>query len=131
MPRELVDRIPLTAYIPATTQDETSSPSQPKSAVDGTKPGSHQASRVKLFLFSRKKAGHDPEAVWQKSKHPFVKLESNQAICAVCRVNFEPPRRVGVQNEGGVEAEALRLLACGHAFHVSWYGGVFVRRLNA
>ncbi|KAG8776570.1 hypothetical protein FRC12_000842 [Ceratobasidium sp. 428] len=129
MPRELVDRIPLAVYIPATIQGETNSSNQLKPAVDGTKLGSPKRTRFKLF-FSRKKARDDPEAIWQKSKHPFVKLESNQAICAVCKVDFEPPRRVGVQVEGGAEAEALRLLACGHAFHVSWYGGVFIRRLN-
>ncbi|KAG8724689.1 hypothetical protein FRC09_015600 [Ceratobasidium sp. 395] len=118
MPRALVDRIPLAVYIPATVQGETHSSSQPKPAVDGTKLGLLKRARLKLLFFSRIKARDDPEAIWQKSKHPFVKLESNQAICAVCKVDFEPPRRVGAQVEDGAEAEALRLLACGHAFHV-------------
>ncbi|KAG8770437.1 hypothetical protein FRC12_004252 [Ceratobasidium sp. 428] len=119
MPRELVDRIPLAVYIPATIQGETNSPSQPKSTVDGTKPGSRKATRVKLFRFFRRQTGDDPKAVWHKSEHPFVKPESNQAICAVCKVDFELPRRVGTQIEDDAEAEALRLLACGHAFYVS------------
>ncbi|KAG8712459.1 hypothetical protein FRC09_019843 [Ceratobasidium sp. 395] len=118
MPRVLVDRIPLAVYIPATIQGETNSSNKLKPAVDGTKLGLLKRTGFKLFFFSRKKVENDPEAIWQKSKHPFVKLESNQAICAVCKVDFEPPRRVGVQVEDGPEAEALRLLACGHAFHM-------------
>ncbi|KAG8776632.1 hypothetical protein FRC12_000817 [Ceratobasidium sp. 428] len=124
MPRELVDRIPLAVYIPATIPGETNLSNQLMPGVDGTKLGLPMRTRFGLSFFSQKKAGDDPEAIRQKSKHPFVKLESNQAICAVCKVDFEPPMRVGVQVEDGAEAEALRLLACGHAFHVSWYGAV-------
>ncbi|KAG8765635.1 hypothetical protein FRC12_007389 [Ceratobasidium sp. 428] len=126
MPRELVNRIPLGVYIPAIVQGETNSPTQPEPATAGTnlnsthlpKPDARKRTRVKLLLLSRKKAEDDPEAMWQKAEHPFVRLESNRAICAICKVDFEPPRRIG-DVENSAEAEALRLLACGHAFHVS------------
>ncbi|KAG8717658.1 hypothetical protein FRC09_013934 [Ceratobasidium sp. 395] len=126
MPRELVDRIPLAVYIPAILQGETNSPTQSKPAATAAKPSpihpprpdTRKRTRVKLFVFPRRKAESDPEAVWQKAEHPFVSLESNRAVCAVCKVDFEPPRRIG-DVENGAEAEALRLLACGHAFHVS------------
>ncbi|KAG8776569.1 hypothetical protein FRC12_000841 [Ceratobasidium sp. 428] len=125
MPRELADRIPLAVYIPAIAQNETDSPTQHKLAAAGTKsnpihppkPDTRKRTRVKLFFFSQRKVKDDPEAMWQKTQYPFVRLESNQAVCAVCKVDFEPPRRVG-DVEGGAEAEALRLLACGHVFHI-------------
>ncbi|KAG8724685.1 hypothetical protein FRC09_015596 [Ceratobasidium sp. 395] len=138
MPRELVDRIPLAVYIPAILQDETNSPTRSKPAAAGTKPNpihppkldTRKPTRVKLLLFPRKKTEDDPEAMWQKTEYPFVRLESNQAVCAVCKVDFEPPRRVG-DVEGGAEAEALRLLACGHVFHIEcldpWLVGVSAR----
>ncbi|KAG8776631.1 hypothetical protein FRC12_000816 [Ceratobasidium sp. 428] len=138
MPRELADRIPLAVYIPAIAQNETDSPTQHRLTAAGTrsnpihppKPDTRKRTRVKLFLFSRREVEDDPEAMWQKTEYPFVRLESNQAICAICKVDFEPSRRVG-DVEGGAEAEALRLLACGHVFHVSWCTEVFIPRLNS
>ncbi|KAG8724694.1 hypothetical protein FRC09_015605 [Ceratobasidium sp. 395] len=125
MPRELVDRIPLAVYIPAVVQDEAKSPTPLKSAADGAKPNpihppkpdTRKRTRIKLFLSPRKKAEDDPEAIWEKAEHPFVSLEPNRAVCAICRVDFEPPRRVG-DVEGDAEAESLRLFACGHVFHM-------------
>ncbi|KAG8762415.1 hypothetical protein FRC12_009043 [Ceratobasidium sp. 428] len=123
MPRELVDRIPLAVYIPAIIQDETKPPTPLKSVADTAKSNhthapKHKRTRIRLFFSPRKKAEDDPEAIWEKAEHPFVSLEPNRAVCAICRVDFEPPRRVG-DVEGDAEAESLRLFACGHVFHVS------------
>jgi hypothetical protein len=110
--------------------------------------------RRRFFFFRRKKAHPAPpggneeskggeevdlEAGWERNEYPFVKLEANRAACAVCLMDFEPPKRVGEkgkskdQGKGATEekvegvgggtgeaAEPLRLLACGHVFHVSF-----------
>lgn len=102
------------------------------------------------------------DEMWEESEYPFVRLEGNRAVCAICLMDFEEPRRVRgpgavkvdgstpvaaksptaasagagtqeVQVEGVTEeerdalhlddagegAQPLRLLMCGHAFHVS------------
>jgi hypothetical protein len=83
------------------------------------------------------------EANWVPTELPFVRLSANRASCAICLMDFaEPPRAAGstlpppgapadgnggeaetahaVQGEVDApeEAEPLRLLPCGHAFHV-------------
>ncbi len=78
------------------------------------------------------------EDLWEKSRLPFVRLEGNRAVCAVCLMDFdEPPRKKKpgasgapvspiasdgpTANEGPPsEPEPLRLLECGHCFHVSF-----------
>ncbi|KAG9121384.1 hypothetical protein FRC07_002680 [Ceratobasidium sp. 392] len=107
--RERVNRIPLAVYIPTVVQDETESRIP---ATDGNdekhtslSPG---CTWSKLFFCCRQKVEDDPEAIWQKTEHPFVRLEPNQAVCAICYVDFEPPKRVGVKD--GSEPEALRVL---------------------
>lgn len=99
------------------------------------------------------------DEMWEKSDYPFVRLEGNRAVCAICLMDFEEPRRIrgraaaaagkthsqsqslgaagaGTQevqveevteeerdalhlNDAGEGAQPLRLLSCGHAFHVS------------
>ena len=109
---------------------------------------------------------------WEKGEYPFVQLDSHRASCAICLLDFQEPRRVGVgaqesdatnapaqtqtpvemaenQSTGepvaqqedtanvtgqmallgddlslrlqdaGQGAQPLRLLKCGHVFHVS------------
>ena len=112
---------------------------------------------------------------WEKGEYPFVQLDSHRASCAICLLDFQAPRRMGIgaqgsdvtnagaqnqthreeaenqatgepviQQEGeadvteqtaalalpgddltlrlqdaGQGAQPLRLLKCGHVFHVS------------
>ena len=87
------------------------------------------------------------ECNWEKGEYPFVRLKDNRAACAICLMDFDEPKRVG-ENSGkpqksedaqvehvkddpprrqegfkfedaGEGPQPLRLLACGHAFHVS------------
>lgn len=92
-------------------------------------------------------SGDSWEDNWEKGDYPFVRLEDNRARCAICQTDFDEPRKVGANSgdhEKGEDTEAentkdeaprqqeglkledaeegpqpLRLLACGHAFHVS------------
>lgn len=104
------------------------------------------------------------EENWEAGEHPFVRLEGNRAVCAICLMDFEEPKKRGglstaeevdetpavpeitdvstqkvpveerIQEEvrsgdgdvdalkledAGEGAQPLRLLACGHVFHVS------------
>ncbi|KAI0775758.1 hypothetical protein BD413DRAFT_611236 [Trametes elegans] len=34
------------------------------------------------------------DEMWEKSEYPFVRLEGNRAVCAICLTDFEEPRRV-------------------------------------
>ena len=84
---------------------------------------------------------------WEKSEYPFVRLEGNRAACAICLMDFDEPKRVGSNSgkddedrdaevkgdenevpqhheelrleDAGEGPQPLRLLACGHVFHVS------------
>ena len=109
---------------------------------------------------------------WEKGEYPFVQLDSHRASCAICLLDFQEPRRVGVGaqesdvtnvpaqtqtpgemtenqptgepvaqqedtanvtgqmallgedlslrlQDAGQGAQPLRLLKCGHVFHVS------------
>jgi hypothetical protein len=92
-------------------------------------------------------SGDSWEDNWEKGEYPFVRLEGNRAACAICLMDFDEPKRVGthpgedVKVEGsetknsngevsqhpealrledaGEGPQPLRLLACGHVFHVS------------
>ena len=78
------------------------------------------------------------EDLWEKSRLPFIRLEGNRAACAICLMDFDEPPRKKKAGEGGApasppvandgstaneelpsEPEPLRLLECGHCFHVS------------
>ncbi|KAH6913817.1 hypothetical protein BKA70DRAFT_1094838 [Coprinopsis sp. MPI-PUGE-AT-0042] len=91
--------------------------------------------------------GDSWEDQYEKGEHPFVVLEGNRAACAICLMDFEPPKRKdeaaggeasvptsppaaapsrstsGLDPEqlrledSGEGAQPLRLLACGHVFH--------------
>ena len=91
-------------------------------------------------------SGDSWEDNWEKGEYPFVRLEGNRAACAICLMDFDEPKRVGSNSgkDGNVEAKGdegevpqphedlrledagegpqpLRLLACGHVFHVSHF----------
>ncbi|KAI0358484.1 hypothetical protein OH77DRAFT_1420876 [Trametes cingulata] len=34
------------------------------------------------------------DEMWEKGEYPFVRLEGNRAVCAICLMDFEEPRRV-------------------------------------
>ena len=102
------------------------------------------------------------DEMWEKGDYPFVRLEGNRAVCAICLMDFEEPKRIhgkraaagdysngepsslsaGVSaaeatqdiqveavteeerdnlklTDAGEGAQPLRLLGCGHVFHVS------------
>lgn len=103
------------------------------------------------------------DEMWEKGDYPFVRLEGNRAVCAICLMDFEEPRRIrgkkaaaaadatngeassasagapGAEatqeiqveavteeerdnlklTDAGEGAQPLRLLMCGHVFHVS------------
>lgn len=93
--------------------------------------------------------GDSWEDQYEKGEYPFVVLEGNRAACAICLMDFEPPKRrdeaAGGEasvptsppaaapsrsasgndpeqlrlEDSGEGAQPLRLLACGHVFHVS------------
>lgn len=164
LPKTVVDKIPLVLYIPA-PEDQESTPITEPPPVHTYPPTSPKSRPIKRrFFFLRKKKpgesnskqkdkGHgDPDSGgswednWEKGEYPFVRLEDNRAICAICLMNFDEPRKVGAdlgenKKDEGTEAEdakvesprqreelrledagegpqPLRLLACGHAFHV-------------
>lgn len=94
-------------------------------------------------------SGNSWEDNWEKGEYPFVRLEGNRAACAICLMDFDEPKRVGGnsgkgEKDGGADAKGdedgvpknheelrledagegpqpLRLLACGHVFHVSHF----------
>ncbi|KAI0630396.1 hypothetical protein C8Q77DRAFT_259319 [Trametes polyzona] len=57
-------------------------------------------------------AGDDADAdvpwdeMWEKSEYPFVRLEGNRAVCAICLMDFEEPRRVRGPGAHGKKAPA-------------------------
>ncbi|OSD06908.1 hypothetical protein PYCCODRAFT_1382876 [Trametes coccinea BRFM310] len=47
------------------------------------------------------------DEMWEKGEYPFVRLEGNRAVCAICLMDFEEPKRVrgpGVAGQGGAAA---------------------------
>ncbi|CDO72536.1 hypothetical protein BN946_scf184983.g19, partial [Trametes cinnabarina] len=34
------------------------------------------------------------DEIWEKGEYPFVRLEGNRAVCAICLMDFEAPKRV-------------------------------------
>jgi len=52
----------------------------------------------------------DPEKMtwedrWESGDYPFVRLEGNRAVCAICLLDFEPPKRVDGAEEGEEEVK--------------------------
>ncbi|EJF65285.1 hypothetical protein DICSQDRAFT_132851 [Dichomitus squalens LYAD-421 SS1] len=48
------------------------------------------------------------DETWEKGEYPFVRLEGNRAVCAICLMDFEEPRRVrgakGLRSDAGTRA---------------------------
>ncbi|PIL36212.1 hypothetical protein GSI_01873 [Ganoderma sinense ZZ0214-1] len=41
------------------------------------------------------------DEMWEKSEYPFVRLEGNRAVCAICLMDFEEPKRIrGAKGSG-------------------------------
>lgn len=177
--KSVVDRIPLVLYIPAPPEDDSAN-KDPIAKPDAAhlyppKPPASTPPRRRFAWFKRNmsKKGKDGEAKnasaeekhkgqswednWEQGEHPFVTLEGNRAVCAICLMDFEEPKRVTSENEetqkkvdeiapvvqkeaqkqdegsgnevteeerlkledAGEGPQPLRLLACGHVFHVS------------
>ena len=53
---------------------------------------------------------------WTRFPYPAHYLKPNKAMCAICQENFTEPR---VIRRILYEAEPLRILGCGHVYHVS------------
>lgn len=53
---------------------------------------------------------------WTRFPYPAHYLKPNKAICAICQENFTEPK---VIRRILYEAEPLRILGCGHVYHVS------------
>jgi len=111
------------------------------------KPGEPGSGKGKVHGDSS--SGDSWENNWEKGEYPFVRLEGNRAACAICLMDFDEPKRVGGDSgedrkRGDAEAkpnqdedsqhreelkledagegpQPLRLLACGHVFHVSYF----------
>ena len=108
------------------------------------KPG-EPTSKVKGKGHGNSGSGDSWEDNWEKGEYPFVRLEGNRAACAICLMDFDEPKRIGGNLEKGEKdkdaetkgtgvpqqpeelrledagegPQPLRLLACGHVFHVS------------
>ncbi len=46
------------------------------------------------------------DEMWEKGEYPFVRLEGNRAVCAICLMDFEEPKRVRGKKAKGVDAKA-------------------------
>ncbi|KAI1794162.1 hypothetical protein LXA43DRAFT_998029 [Ganoderma leucocontextum] len=44
------------------------------------------------------------DEMWEKSEYPFVRLEGNRAVCAICLMDFEEPKRVRGAKGSGAES---------------------------
>jgi hypothetical protein len=190
--RSIVERIPLVIYIPPPPDELAQAPITVPDAIFSYPPNPPRPPKMKerkvRFVFLKKlrskekskgvkSGGKQEETVekgepktwedyWEPGDYPFVRLEGNRAVCAICLMDFEEPKRVAgltppsekvretpsdksiaIQEEGDTAAGAqevpverqsdrdievqlrladagegpqpLRLLSCGHAFHVS------------
>ncbi|EGO00048.1 hypothetical protein SERLA73DRAFT_180442 [Serpula lacrymans var. lacrymans S7.3] len=118
LPKSLVDRIPLVIYIPPPPDDPFPGPIPiPKSAHSyPPKPVSAVRNMKRRFAFLRKvslpkkkaEGGSQKteksdsilggktrtwEDSWEQGEYPFVRLEGNRAVCAICLMDFEEPKK--------------------------------------
>jgi len=56
---------------------------------------------------------------WEDTEYPFVTLEGNHAACAICLMDYEAETSDLKLSDAGQGSRPLRLLDCGHIFHVS------------
>lgn len=95
---------PETAHVHAyPPQRDCPSPSSFQST--GTRVQSRRSKRWFTFrrISSKKETGFGSKELraedsyedkWEKGEYPFVRLEENRAVCAICLCDFEEPRRV-------------------------------------
>ena len=144
-----VEMIPLVHYIPAPEdQESTPIPKPSLEHAYPPSPSKPKPKKRPLFFWKKKKhqessspkKGTEPsgsgsadswEGNWEKGEYPFVRLEGNRATCGICLMDFNAPRRVGENSvisqtqrhegteENGEGPTPLRLMACGHVYHVS------------
>jgi hypothetical protein len=125
VPRAVVDKLPLVLYIPP-APDQPSKPVTLPSDLHTYPPKSPTSRRRLRFLpFGRRAASPSQiiksstgkekknpnrpltwEDHWEKGEYPFVQLDSHRASCAICLLDFEAPRRVGVGAQGSDNADA-------------------------
>jgi hypothetical protein len=67
-------------------------------------PAPHEAANMPLSTFDLTRLAHAP-----------IYLPSHKATCAVCQETYEPPKEARTIL---LRAEPLRLLGCGHVYHV-------------
>ncbi|KAJ7579264.1 hypothetical protein C8J56DRAFT_340856 [Mycena floridula] len=125
LPKSVVDRIPLVMYIPPPPDAPADAPIKiPEAAYSyPPKPSSpvNPKRRFRFLKFKPKKpktegasessetkegkqvaVEGDPqtwEDHWEQDGYPFVILDGNRAACAICLLDFEEPKRVGVDSE--------------------------------
>ena len=151
----MVEKIPLVHFIPAPEgQESTPIPKPPlEHNYPPISPKPKPVKRLLFFWRKKKHRESDPpknrtepsgsgsedswEGNWEKGEYPFVRLEGNRAACAICLMDFNAPKRIGTnsgtpevqrhEESGDAEEEPqpLRLMACGHVFHVSENSAVF------
>jgi len=124
VPRAIVDKLPLVLYIPP-PPDQPSKPVTFPSELHTYPPKSPTSRRRLRFLPFRRRAASSSdtgkggtgkekkdsnrppswEDNWEKGEYPFVQLDSHRASCAICLLDFEEPKRVGV---GAQESDDTR-----------------------
>ncbi|KIY50357.1 hypothetical protein FISHEDRAFT_23924, partial [Fistulina hepatica ATCC 64428] len=128
LPRSVVDCIPLVIYIPpppdAPLQDVVKIPevahTYPPKLAPTAEPEKARRRRFRFLRRQRKKtaeersasttekpsgatdapAGSTWEDRWENSGLPFVILEGNRAVCAICLMDFEEPNRASHAHSG-------------------------------
>lgn len=129
LPKSTVDRIPLVLYIPPPDDDFIGKGVEPKAPLPAhtyppNKSTEYNTRPKRRFRFLRlrpkKKSGSDSETRdnlkkgaagelntwedrWEDGEYPFVRLEGNRAVCAICLMDFEEPKRKPISSNGNVE----------------------------
>ncbi|KAI0743575.1 hypothetical protein C8Q80DRAFT_1182088 [Daedaleopsis nitida] len=79
------------------TGKKLSTPSSSKSASGSGSDGKPESSKEK-DLEGGAESDEDEDVpwdeMWEKGEHPFVRLEGNRAVCAICLMDFEEPKRI-------------------------------------
>lgn len=116
-----VDKIPLVLYIPPPPEDfqDVTPPPQahlyPPTRMTSMASVDSAQSRRSMFRFLKRRrtklkgkgknidsnmpnekadGGNAWEDRWEKGDFPFVRLEENRAACAICLMDFEPPKKL-------------------------------------
>ncbi|KAH7108079.1 hypothetical protein BKA62DRAFT_6365 [Auriculariales sp. MPI-PUGE-AT-0066] len=106
--QRVVDKIPLVLYIPPPPEDFPDAALAHKYPPTRTPTMASTASGKGMFRFLKRKrrqvkrkasekgidGGSAWEDSWEKGDFPFVRLPENRATCAICLMDFEPPRKI-------------------------------------